>query len=118
MRINIVLILITVFWSCSSNLKEREFIGMWQNSDEGCIIELNKDNTFRAMNIPLDVDNDYYLTFNKELKNWSGNWELTQNEVKLKMNGSYYTLRADKSYLYVKLTEESGGEYIYFERDK
>lgn len=49
---------------------------MWQNSDEGFAIELKEDSTFKAINIPLDVENDYYLTFsnsnNQYLTNSNG----------------------------------------------
>ena len=118
MRASILLMLITVFFGCNSNLKFEGFIGKWQNSDEGCAIKLNEDSTFKAINIPLDVENDYYLTFNKEFNDWSGKWELAQNKIRLNMNDSYYTLWADESYLYIKLSNESGGDYIYFERNK
>ena len=72
MRASILLMLIPVFFGCNSNLKFEEFVGKWQNSDVGSAIELKADSTFKGINIPLDVENDYYSTSSKQLKDWSG----------------------------------------------
>ncbi|MBK9327736.1 MAG: hypothetical protein IPM95_00185 [Sphingobacteriales bacterium] len=118
----IVLCMVLLFAGCSSALKENEFIGVWLNAKENCKIQLNKDFTFSSTNVPLDVANKYYITFNKETNIWQGTWSLEDKQLKLTINDSYYyldvntSLTSSKPRLYVKLLDESGGEMIYFDR--
>lgn len=99
---------------------------MWVNTDEKCEIQINKDFTFKAVNLPLDVENRHYLPFNKQEEVWSGLWLLENNQLKLKSsdNRYYYYLKinypliAGEVDLYVKLLDEVGGEFIYFDKLK
>ena len=107
---------------CGSALKEEDLIGIWKNEKENCKIQLNKDFTFNSTNVPLDVANKYYLTFNKETNIWQGKWSLENKQLKLTNSDSYYyfdvntSLTSNNPRLYVKLLDESGGEMIYFDR--
>ena len=108
---------------CNSTIKKDEFVGVWVNEEEKCKIELNRDFTFKSTNVPLDVVNKYYLTFNKQAKVWQGTWSLEDEQLKLMVNDSYYylsvntTLLSGKPRLSVKLLDESGGEMIYFDKE-
>ncbi len=107
---------------CNSTIKKDGLIGEWINEKEKCKIQLNKDFTFSSTNVPLDVVNKYYLTFNKQTKTWQGVWSLEEKQLKLTVNDSYYYLDVNPSFLsgklrlYVKLLDESGGEIIYFDK--
>jgi len=119
---NAVLFMALLVAGCNSAIKEDEFIGIWINEKQNCKIQLNKDFTFNSTNVPLDVANKYYLTFNKEKNTWQGKWSLENKQLKLTINDSYYYLDLSTSFtsgkprLYVKLLDESGGEMIYFEK--
>jgi hypothetical protein len=118
----IALFMTLLLAGCGYALKENEFIGVWANEKENCKIQLNKDFTFNSINVPLDVANKYYLTFNKETNTWQGKWSLENKQLKLTINDSYYYLDVNTSFasgkarLYVKLLDESGGEMIYFDK--
>jgi len=106
---------------CTTGIKKDALVGIWINDDEKCSIKLNRDFTFKSTNVPLDVNNKYYLSFNKETKRWRGVWSLKNNEIKLIINDdSYYYLNVNNSIfsaeprLYVILSDESGGNVIYF----
>jgi hypothetical protein len=107
---------------CNSTVKKDKIVGTWINENEKCKIELYKDFTFKSSNIPLDVENNQYLAFNKQMKMWQGIWSLEDKQLKLTINESYYYLNVNTTfftgepYLYVKLLDESGGEMIYFDK--
>lgn len=108
---------------CNSTTKNGEFVGIWSNEQEKCRIELNKDFTFRSTNVPLDVMNEYYLTFNKRVKVWQGIWSLENKRLRLTIDDSYYYLNVSPAVfsgdlrLSVKLLDESGGDMIYFNKE-
>ena len=107
---------------CNSEVKKDEFVGVWVNEKEKCEIQLNRDLTFQSTNLPLDVENKNYITFDKQTKTWQGVWSLEEKQLKLTINDSYYYLGVNKTFLssehrlYVKLLEETGGEMIYFDK--
>lgn len=107
---------------CNPEVKNDELVGVWINLDEGCEIQLNRDFTFKSENLPLDVENGYYLYFSKEITTWRGVWSLKGEKLKLTINDkSYYYLEVDnlltlgEPSLRVKLTDESGS-MIYLEK--
>lgn len=118
----IALFMTLLLVGCNPTLKEDEFIGVWINKEENCKIQLNEDFTFNATNLPLDVANKYFVTFDKQTKGWQGVWSVEGNQIKLTSNDYYYyldvtpTLFSSKLQLYVTLLDEVGGEMIYFDK--
>jgi hypothetical protein len=112
-----LVLLLVILFGCSSPAK-RDLIGVWKNNN--IQIQLNDDNTFKASNLPLDIENKSYIKFDKELKIWQGSWLLEGNQIKLSILDSYYYIDIKDMgsligiQLCVKLLEESGGEAICF----
>ena len=118
----ILLLVALLLIGCNSTIKEDEFVGVWVNEEEECKIELNKDFTFKSINVPFDVVNTNHPTFNKQSKVWEGVWSLDDEQLKLMENDNYYylyvntTLPYGKPRLSVRLLNESGGQMIYFDK--
>lgn len=118
----IILFFVLSLVSCSSKINTKELTGTWINKENQCEIQLNKDLTFKSKNIPLDVENEYYLSFDKQIKTWEGVWSLEGRQIKLEMDNSYYYFDVNINYLtsekslFLRLLEESGGGMIYFNR--
>ena len=118
---SVVITLLIILLGCNSGISDKELIGEWINKEEKSTIQLEPNHTFKSNNLPLDIQNKYYLTFNKSIKEWQGTWTVVSDQLQLKMNESYYYLNLQnitfgKLRLYVKLLDESGGEAIYFDK--
>lgn len=122
--INLISISIFIIFGCSSNIENEALVASWVNEDEGCRIELNKDFSFSSWNLPLDVQNQYLIMFDKNIKDWEGTWETDGEQVKLIFDHSYYNIFIDNPLiigspkLYIQLSEESGGSFIYLNKMK
>ncbi len=108
------------FVSCN-NYWQTDMIGEWYNKEENCKIILLADSTFHAVNLPLDVENSYCL-IKKDNFTYSGKgfWSANGNNIKLNFNKfEWYTLSiSSANNLYIKLSEEVGGEVILFDKLK
>jgi hypothetical protein len=101
-------------------IQPKDLVGFWVNHEEGCSVELSSNGSFTSSDLPVDVVNQNYLTFNKGLQYWQGEWNLEGHYLKWNMkDGGYYFMAVDRDLLSreirleVRLLDESGGNMIF-----
>lgn len=85
MKKTYLLLFILAFFSCKE-LQEKDIIGTWK-SDDGCILQINKDNTFEVTNLPEWILFDNYTS--KKLYSSTGTWEFIRTENNLIIDLSF-----------------------------
>ena len=111
----ISLIMMCLLHISCSQIYRNEIIGNWENSEEGIKLELAKDSTFSALNLPLDVVNKNFILQKKGYNiSGKGKWRLSYDELRLSFNErEFYSFKCENSNtLSLLLTEESGGTSI------
>lgn len=85
MKKTYLLLFILTLFSCKE-FQENDIIGRWK-SDDGCILQINKDHTFEIKNLPEWILFDNYIS--KKLYSSTGTWEFIRIENNLTVNLSF-----------------------------
>ena len=75
-----LIILLSSSLFCCTIKNQDEYAGVYFNSEENCMLQLNKDSTFKLDNLPTDLLN---CNFAVQKQNYTGIWKVSNDRLLL-----------------------------------